>query len=97
MSLAPKTFKFDHVLREKDGRPVARAILAEDQAYVYGEPIALVLLTAPSAQMKSVLGRVFYVDGLPYAVPVDVPSLRVAERGGKHMVNNFYLQPVSDG
>lgn len=94
MSQFPKVFRHDHVLRDAKFRPVARAILRDDNDYEEGEPIALALMTVPVAKMKKVKGQLFYADGTAYKVPDDLSPLKMKEVGGKHMVNNFYLQPV---
>ena len=88
------TFATDHVLRNAQGLPIARAILAQDTAYVRGKPIAVVLLTVPTSVVKKITGYTFYVDGLPYRVPSDISKLRVKEAASRIMVNNFFLQPV---
>ena len=94
MTELPKMFRHDHVLRDKKGVPLARVILVDDNAYEEGEPIAVALLSAPVATVRKVLGRTFYADGIEYRIPPDIAPLKMKERGGKHLVNNFYLQPV---
>lgn len=95
MTVFPKTFRHDHVLRDEKNRPLARVILRDDRGYVEGEPIAVAILTVPVAKMKKVQGRTFWVDGTPYRVPDDLLPMKLKEVAGKHMINNFHLCPVS--
>jgi hypothetical protein len=90
----PQVFKHDHVLRDENRIPLGRVVLMNDRDYEPGKPIQVALLTVPVAKMKSVLGWVFYVDGMPYRVQDDIHPIRIRETGGKHMVNNFTLVPV---
>jgi hypothetical protein len=94
-SAQPQVFKHDHVLRDENRIPLGRVVLVNDKAYEPGKPIQVALMTVPVSKMKSVLGWVFYVDGRPYRVQSDIHPIRVREAGGKHMVNNFTLVPVS--
>jgi|GEM_PF-5730419 len=93
-STHPQVFKHDHILRDENRIPLGRVVLLDDKDYEPGKPIKVALLTVPVAKMKSVLGWVFYVDGMPYKVQDDIHPIRVRETGGKHMVNNFTLVPV---
>ena len=95
MTVFPKTFRHDHVLRDEKNRPLARAILRDDRVYEEGEPIEVAILTVPVAKMKKVRGRTFWVDGVPYRIPDDLSPLKLKEVAGKHMINNFHLRPVS--
>jgi len=95
MTEFPKVFRHDHVLRDAKNMPLARVVLLDDRSYEEGKPIAVALLTVPVAKMKKVKGHLFYADGNAYKVPDDLSPLKLKEVAGKHMVNNFYLQPVS--
>ena len=95
MTAFPKTFRHDHVLRDEKNLPLARVILRDDRVYEEGEPIEVALLTAPVAKMKKIVGRIFWADGFSYRVPSDISPLKLKEASGKHMVNNFHLQPVN--
>jgi hypothetical protein len=94
MPQVPYIFRYDHILRDSQMRPVARVILQNDDLYRRGEPIEVALLSAPVSTMQSVRGYTFFVDGLPYQIPKNISEVKMKQVHGKHMVNNFYLEPV---
>jgi len=94
MNGLPKMFRHDHVLRDQKGLPVGRVVLVDDSSYEEGEPIAVALMTVPLAKMMKLKGRLFYVDGIPYKLPDDISALKMKTSAGKHLVNNFYLEPA---
>jgi len=89
----PRTFSFDHVLRDVNGRAVGRAILLRDSECVVGEPIRLAVLTIPVSLTKNPKSLRYYVDGTPYRIPSDLPPLKLSQSGALHRVNSFSLVP----
>lgn len=88
-----KVFSKDRILRDRNMKPVGRVILA--RPYLEGENIAVTLLKVPRSLYGSILGAVFYVDGTPYKVPVNVDRVKVGGNKLEHFVNSFYLERVN--
>ena len=87
-----KVFERDRILRDRNLKPVGRVILA--RSYVEGENVAVSLLRVPKQIYASVLGQVFYLDGVPYRVPGDLNPIKIGGNGLDHLLNNFYLEVV---
>lgn len=88
----PHIFQHDHILRDKDMQPIARAILVDDNSYVRGKPIKIALINTLMTP-KVLMETLFYVDGLPYRIPKGIPELKIRMMGARMMVNNFDLIP----
>jgi len=90
-----KSFKRDHAVRDRMGRPIGRIVLRDDSAYEEGEPVDVALLTVPVTEIAKIKALVLYLDGHPYRVPEDVPDARIIISMGRHRVNSFMLEPVN--
>jgi len=94
MSDLPKTFSQDHVLRDRNGSPLGRAILVEDDLYREGKPFRVALLLVPVHRTKKAQALDYYVDGIRYRIPPGVPDLKIRQSEGMHRVNNFTMEPA---
>ena len=73
-------------------KPVGRVILARD--YKLGENVAITLLRVPRCLYPRIIGQVFYIDGHPYRVPVDIDPVKIGGNKIDHLLNSFYLEKV---
>lgn len=87
-----KFFTRDHILRDREMRPVGRVILGK--AYIEGEKVAVTLLKVPRSLYPGVLGQVFYIDQQAYKVPIDLNPVKVGGNKVDHLLNNFYMEKV---
>lgn len=73
-------------------KPVGRVILA--RPYIAGEPLAVSVLKVPKQYFSSILGQVFWIDGLAYKVPNNLNPIKVTGNKLDFLVNNFYMERV---
>jgi hypothetical protein len=90
MILTPFTFKYDHIARTKDGRPLARLIMPSDEFSV-GENLKVTLLKIPKVFNLPLRGLELYIDNQLYRVPLDLPELKIRSRGSEDIISNFIL------
>ena len=89
---SPKTFKYDHVVRDEKGVPVGRIVLRSDDSYAEGESLQVSILRVPVQLRDNVLGTYIYVDGYRYKVPQKLPSFRFNKRGNEWVASSFVLE-----
>jgi hypothetical protein len=89
----PKFFERDKLLRDEIYRVIGRVILKDDKVEI-GKPIAVILLTVPRQYMADVRGKTFYIDGIKYKVPIDLPDQKIGGNVLQVFCNNFWLQPA---
>ena len=89
---SPKTFKYDHVVRDEKGVPVGRIVLRSDDSYVEGADIQVSILRVPMELRDSVLGTYIYIDGFRYRVPKKFPEFRFNKRGNEWVASSFILE-----
>lgn len=89
----PKFFQRDRLLRDEKYRVLGRVML-RDESYELGKPIAVVLLQVPKQYMSDLRGKTFFIDGVKYRIPMDLPKQKFSGNSLLNFVNNFYLQPV---
>lgn len=89
----PRFFERDKLLRDESYRVMGRVILKDGQIEI-GKPIAVVLLTVPRQYMGDVRGKTFFIDGIKYKVPSNLPDQKIGGNVLQVFCNNFYLQPV---
>ncbi len=90
--MAPETFKYDHILRDAQFRPVARCVLLDD-LYARGDKIFAALVVMLVKDTSNIRAYTFYVDGMPYQMAEDTSDLKVQVIGSQHQVNNVVLLP----
>lgn len=86
------TFSFDKLLRDKNYRPVGRAVLMNE--FSGEDKVYCVLLTAPKEYISDVRGHTFYIDGVGYQIAKDTPEIRFTKTPLSIQVNTFYLEKV---
>jgi len=84
-----KTFKTDRLVRDASGRPLGRLVLAAD--YVEGQNIVVALMDIPRVKEELAKSQVYYVDGLAYRVPGNLPSIKFTAKDNRLIINNFFL------
>lgn len=89
-----KTFKYDHIVRDVDNRPLGRIVLI-DNNYVIGESLKVLLLKLPKVFFDSVLGAELYIDGIKYRVPYTISDFRINKTKTDWIVSNFVLELVN--
>ena len=89
----PKFFNNDKLLRDENYRVMGRVIL-KDAVVKVGEKIAVVLLTVPRQYMGDVRGKTFFIDGVKYKVPSDLPEMKIGGNVLQVFANNFWLEPA---
>jgi len=85
-------FEKDGLVRNAQGRPVGRVVLAEP--YVKGENLKVAMLMVPKGQNVRLRGSMFYVDGIPYKVPADLPDVKVTEYANRWVADTFVMEKV---
>ncbi len=90
-----KTFVRDRIARNSKGVPTARVVLVGDYVEASTIPVAVLELLGQVTR-KAVKSEVFYIDGVKYKMPADLPDLKITEVRGRLMVNSFYLTKVQD-
>jgi len=85
-------FEKDGLVRNAQGIPLGRVVLAEP--YVKGEDIKVATLTVPKSQNGSLLGSTYYVDGLPYKLPADLPEVKITRYRNRWVADTFVLERV---
>ncbi len=94
MSIVPKTFKTDHIVRDVQGVPLGRIILRNEEDYTEGLPLNVVCLTVAEGVTLNVKSLDYYIDGFCYRIPENISSRRIMLVGGKHRVNSFTMEIV---
>ena len=89
---SPKTFKYDHVIRDIRGTPLGRVVMRNDQAYQEGKDIEIAILKIPLQFRAKLLGSHVYVDGYRYKIPDKVPDFRFNKREKDWVMTSFILQ-----
>lgn len=89
----PKFFERDKLLRDENYRILGRVILRDEKIEV-GKPIPVVLLQVPRQYMTEVRGKFFWIDGMKYKVPEDIPAMKISGNALQVLVNNFWLEPA---
>ena len=87
-----KTFAMDRLLRNEQGLAAGRVVLAKD--YEPDHDIAIAVLEVFKGIPATVKNSIFYVDGIKYKVPADLPDVKITVSRGKLLLNNFYLVKV---
>ena len=91
MKYPHKVFERDHIMRDKQMKPVGRVILNGE--YLEGERLAVTLLRVPRLLYPDgVLGQVFFIDQVAYRVPTDVNPIKVGGNKVDHLINSFYME-----
>ena len=89
------TFIRDHLVRDKKGLPLGRVVLVNDADYTKGvDSLFVALLECPVARVTTPLKAHFYIDGVPYALQENIPSVRISRMKEKFYINNVYLEKV---
>ena len=88
---SPKTFKYDHIVRDKAGKALGRMVLRFEESYKEGDDIQVTILKVPCQFMTSILGSFIYIDGYRYRVPEKLPDFRVNQRDRDWVVSSFIL------
>jgi hypothetical protein len=91
-----KTFKYDHIVRDKKGKPLGRIVLVDDN-YLLGEPLKVILLKLPRIFFDSVLCAELYLDGVKYKVPSDLSDFRINSTSVDWVISNFILEVDNNG
>ena len=86
-------FQKDHVLRDVEDRPIARAVLKEGYVFTAGAPFQVVLLMVSMRYTRNPLSVNYYVDGVPYRIPKSISPIRVSVSRGVHNINSFVMEP----
>lgn len=89
---SPKTFKRDHIVRDKKGGPLGRAVMRNDDAYEEGKDLEISILKIPVEFLDRVIGSHVYIDGFRYKIPGDTPDFRRNRRGKDWIISSFILQ-----
>jgi hypothetical protein len=85
-------FEKDGLVRNAQGIPLGRIVLAEP--YVKGEDISVATLTVPLNQSESLLGSMYYIDGQPYKLPDDLPTVKLSKYRNRWVADSFILKKV---
>jgi hypothetical protein len=85
-----KIFKFDRIVRDSEGKPFGRVILAEQ--YQEDEDIKVTLMTIPKEFTKYVKGLVVFIDEIPYIIPEDLHELKIGGDPLRWLINSFILK-----
>ena len=88
-------FVRDRILRDERGKPIGRVILAGE--IEVGKRIPVVLLEVPRSIISNVIDNIYYLDGIAYKIQEGINRIKVRKTSLKHLLNNFYLEPVEDG
>ena len=87
----PKTFKYDHVIRDEKGKPVGRVVMRDDDAYEPGKDIQVAILKIPIEFRESILGSLVFVDEYCYKLPDKLPNFRLNKRNKDWVASSFIL------
>lgn len=89
---SPKTFKQDHIVRDKKGGPLGRAVMRNDDAYEEGKDLEISILKIPLELLDKVSGAHVYIDGFRYKIPANTPDFRRNRRDKDLVISSFILQ-----
>ena len=87
------SFEKDKIARNAQGTPLGRIVLNDDEPYVKGENILVVTLTVPN-EVGAHLGSTYYVDGIAYKIPKDLPAVKLTKYRNRWVADNFILERV---
>jgi hypothetical protein len=89
------TFIRDRLVRSKEGLPLGRVVLVDDNSYEKGvATLYVALLECPTERVKNLFQTDFYIDGILYRVQDKVNMLRISKLKNKTCVNHVYLERV---
>lgn len=87
-----KTFRMDHIVRDVAGKPLGRAVLAQD--YEEGCDIGVAVMDVPRASVEFARRQVFYIDGVGYKISESTPEIKFTFVTNRLKINNFILKKV---
>lgn len=90
-----RLFSRDKIVRDKEGRPLGRAVLL-DKNYKIGEKIPITILDVSKSKVKDLIDTTFYIDDFPYKIQKNISKLKVRSTSIRYMINNFYMEPAKN-
>jgi len=87
-----KLFERDRMIRNKDGKPIGRVILAGK--YVHNERLAVALMEIPKELVNNFINNIYYINDDPYKIQDNLNPIKISRTKHKYIINGFYLEPV---
>ncbi len=91
---SPNTFIVDRLIRTEQGMPIGRIVLFDDNDFELGKPVKISILKVPVQFNLQIIGLEFYIDGVKYRIPEDLPEVKCNKNNADWFVSSTIIYPV---